>query len=175
MDRKHRHISQVARALLFQSNLPISFWGECVLTVVYLINRLPTPFLSNITPFECLYHHPPSYNHLLFFGCLCYATIVQPKSIFESRANCCIFVGYSIGQKGYKLFDLETRKIFVSWDVKFHENTFPFKQNIPPIPPSLPYIYISSVGFLRSKHSEKFNFFGSTKLFGYLEIRKNWI
>lgn len=36
---KHHHILNMAHALHFHVKLPIRFWGECVLTVGYLINR----------------------------------------------------------------------------------------------------------------------------------------
>ena len=29
MERKHRHILQVAQALKFHAQLPTQFWGEC--------------------------------------------------------------------------------------------------------------------------------------------------
>ena len=37
-----------------------------------------------------------------------------------------IFVGYPTCQKAYKLFDLSTKKVFTSRDVKFHEDIFPY-------------------------------------------------
>ncbi|CAN1284730.1 Retrovirus-related Pol polyprotein from transposon RE1 [Linum perenne] len=47
VERKHRHLLDMARALRFQANLPIQFWGECVLTAAYLINRLPLKAIEN--------------------------------------------------------------------------------------------------------------------------------
>jgi hypothetical protein len=37
-----------------------------------------------------------------------------------------VFVGYPHGKKGWKLFDLDTNTYFVSRDVDFFEDEFPF-------------------------------------------------
>ena len=47
------------------------------------------------------------------------------------RARLCAFIGYPTGIKGYKLFVLHTKQIFVSCDVVFHETTFPFHSAMP--------------------------------------------
>ena len=41
-------------------------------------------------------------------------------------------MGYPFGQKGWKLFDLETEEYFVSRDVIFHESIFPFATMVQP-------------------------------------------
>ena len=113
--RKHRPILDVARALRFQGNLPIKFWGECVFIAGYLINRAPSLILKAKTPYEILYGMKPKYKHLRVFGCLCYAhNQNRGGEKFASKSRKCVFIGCSHEKKGWKLYDLESKGVFFS-------------------------------------------------------------
>ena len=138
VERKHRHLLDIARALRFQSNLPLNFWGECLLTAAYLINKMPTPTLHHLSPHEKLLGTPPDYNTLRVFGCLCFVHNTKIKHKFDMRASPSIFLGYPYAQKGYIVYNLETKMKSVSRHVTFHENIFPYDNTSPTTHPDTP-------------------------------------
>lgn len=58
------HLLEVARANMFTNNVPKHFWGEAVLTTIYLINRMPSRVLKFHTPRQVLTTIHP---HILTF------------------------------------------------------------------------------------------------------------
>lgn len=135
VERKHRHILNIARAIRFQAHLPIRFWGYCIKAAVYLINRLPSSVNFNKSAYELLYCKQPSLSHLKVIGCLCYATTMPKGDKFSARASAAILLGYSELQKGYVLLDIHSTKVHVNRDVVFHEEIFPFAKVRPQLDP----------------------------------------
>ncbi|GJY38141.1 putative RNA-directed DNA polymerase [Tanacetum coccineum] len=126
-ERKHRHLLNVARSLMFQGGIPLNFWSDCILTAVYLINRLPSSVLNGRSPYELLHNKKPNLSHLRCFGCLCFSTILNNNDKLTSRSEKCVLIGYSPVKKAYKLLSLDNRSVLFSRDVRFYENVFPFK------------------------------------------------
>lgn len=97
MEWRHRIVLEAARCLRFQANLPLSFWGDCIMTAVHLLNRLPTPVLGNKTLFEALFNHVLDYDRMRTFGCLAFAS--NPENTadkFKPRGVPCVFLGYPV-------------------------------------------------------------------------------
>eukprot|EP00253_Pinus_taeda_P010841 PITA_10841 len=117
--------------MLQGKGLSNSFLEEAINIVVYLKNKSPTTYLGFKTPFEALYGIKPAVNHLRVFGSKAFAHIHKAdRKKLDPKAVRCIFVGYGIEFKAYKLFNPESRKTFASRDVVFHEQVQEGKDDI---------------------------------------------
>ncbi|XP_070662267.1 uncharacterized protein [Malus domestica] len=76
-EKKNRIIVEMDKSMMHEKNIPYSFWGEAVNTVVYLMNRCPTKAIDKKTPFEVFSGRKPYVKHLRVFGSVCYAHIPQ--------------------------------------------------------------------------------------------------
>ncbi|GJX11804.1 ribonuclease H-like domain-containing protein [Tanacetum coccineum] len=94
-----RFCKEKGKALMFQGGIPLNMWTECILTAVYLINRLPNSVMPGKSPYELVFNIEPNLSYLKTFGCLCFSTVLNDSDKFSSR------------------------------DVKFYETMFPFKNN----------------------------------------------
>ncbi|RTK79152.1 hypothetical protein DRJ71_16925, partial [Enterococcus faecalis] len=116
----------IARALMFQSNLPSSFWSYAVKHVVYLLNRVSSSAINFKTPFEILFNRPPNYHDFKVFGCLCFvSTLMANRSKFVPRAKKDEFIGFQHDFKGYIVYVLEDKRIEISRNVIFYEMILP--------------------------------------------------
>ncbi|KAL3373978.1 hypothetical protein AABB24_005776 [Solanum stoloniferum] len=126
VERKHRHLLEVTRALRFQAKIPLQFWGHCMLAASHIINRLPSSVLNFQTPYEKLYGRKPDLSHFRTIGCLCFAKVLPANDKMMARSRTVDHMGYSEIQKGYILFDIATRSFFVRRDDIFREEVFLF-------------------------------------------------
>jgi hypothetical protein len=122
---KHRHIMEMGLSLLAQSHLSPLFWVDAFVTSVFIINRLPSSVLGDVSPYFKLVKKGPDYSLFRSFGCSCFP-LSRPysthKLMFWSKHY--IFLGYSSNQRWYRYLDPVSRKVYVSRHVVFDESRF---------------------------------------------------
>ena len=112
----------MARSMLNGKGLPNSFWFEAVNIVVYILNRSVTKVMDGKTPHEAYSGKKPSVAHLKVFGSECFMHIPdEERTKLEPKSCKCIFLGYDMESKAYRLYDPEARKVWLSRDMVFQE------------------------------------------------------
>ena len=103
--------------------VPSTFWGEAILTIMHLINKILSFHTSSLSPYKKLYGHPLDYFSLRVFGCTCF--VLRPSVECNKLSSCsiiCVFLGYDEGQKGYRCYDPVAQKLYIYHQVFFLEH-----------------------------------------------------
>ena len=67
------------------------------------MNRTPTASIHDLTPKERFIGIKSDVSHLKVFGCIAYVHIPDElRTKLDPKAEKCIFIGYSLEQKGYR-------------------------------------------------------------------------
>ena len=106
---------KMVRSMLKGKNLPHELWGEAVHSSVYILNRAPTRSLDGATPYEVWTRVKPNVEHFRVFGSLCQVKVLREKlKKLPDRSKPMVFIGYEVGTKGYKCYDLDIGRVYIS-------------------------------------------------------------
>ena len=89
---------------------------------MYIMNITPTAVVHDVTPEEKFTGAKLDLFHLKVFGCIAYVHVPDElHTKLDPKAEKCVFIGYSLEQKGYRCYNPLTHKLRVSRDVVFDE------------------------------------------------------
>jgi hypothetical protein len=89
--------------------MSVVFWGETVVTTVYILNRSPTKALNGMTSYEAWHGRKPAISRLLVFGCLAFTNELGHIGKLDDRSTPRVFIGYAEGSKAYHILDPGTQ------------------------------------------------------------------
>jgi len=126
-ERANRTIMERVRSMMSWSGLPDLFWAEAVATATYLKNRTPTRGLEDLkrsfhTPFEGWFGKVPDLGHLWVWGCVAMVHVPAEKTKkLAGRSEKCVFMGYCLTEKQFKVYNPQAKRMFSTRDVIFRE------------------------------------------------------
>ena len=123
----NRTITGKMRAMLLESGLSSTWWGEAAQAACYIYNRTPHTGLSgNLTPYEARFGKKPNLSTIKQWGSRAYRKEPSEKlKKLDSRTSTWILVGY--GSNQYKLANPTTHKTVMARDVYVTEGIFTTK------------------------------------------------
>jgi transposase InsO family protein len=105
IERRNQTVVRMARALLKKRGMSAVFWGEVVVTAVYILNRSPTKALNGMTSYEAWHGRKPAVSHLWVFGYLTFGKELGHLGKLDDRSTPGVFIGYAESSKAYHILD----------------------------------------------------------------------
>ncbi|CAI5475916.1 unnamed protein product [Closterium sp. Yama58-4] len=125
VERWHRTMAEGIRTLLVDSGLPARLWGEALMWVVWVKNRVTHSALpASITPMEAWSGQKPHMGMARIWGCMGSVMLHghEKGGKLDARAVMCVCVGVDMESKGWRMLDPSLMRIRIARDVDFLEN-----------------------------------------------------
>ncbi|CAI7855721.1 unnamed protein product, partial [Closterium sp. NIES-54] len=125
VERWHRTMAEGIRTLLVDSGLPARLWGEALMWVVWVKNRVThSAFPASITPMEAWSGQKPHVGMARSWGCMGSVMLHghEKGGKLDARAVMCVCVGVDMESKGWRMLDPSLMCIRIARDVDFLEN-----------------------------------------------------
>ena len=117
--------------MIFHAKLPLGLWVDAFLIVLCLINRLPSTVLKMECPLFMLSKQYLEYKSLRIFGFRCFPYLRDyKKNKLSPKTYPCVFIGYISLHKGYRCLHPSTKRFYISHQVIFNENCFPYANSL---------------------------------------------
>ena len=68
VERRNQTLLDVVRSMINNADLPKSFWGYALETVVYILNKVPSKSVD-VTPYAIWTNKKPYVSHMKVWGC----------------------------------------------------------------------------------------------------------
>ncbi|KAK0595647.1 hypothetical protein LWI29_008688 [Acer saccharum] len=112
----------MARVMLNSKKVPRNLWAEAVNTACYVSNRVFKRPGTKQTSYELWKGKKPNVSYFHTFGSKCY--ILNDRDHlgkFDAKSDVGLFLGYAINSRAYRVFNLTTKTIMESINVKIDD------------------------------------------------------
>ena len=132
-ERRNHTLLEMVRFMMAQENLPVSYWGDALLTAAYILNHVPSKSVTS-TPYELWTGRKLDLMHLRPWGPAAFVRDTShPHGKLGPRGKKCIFIRHSEHSKGYVLIGEQSDESITkikSRDVIFLESDFPQREEV---------------------------------------------
>lgn len=123
-ERFNKTIVTIARAMLIQSGLPLSFWAEALMYAVYIYNKLPQQgSRGSKSPDELWTNKKPDLSRVRLFGCVCRVFLAKEQRV--SKLSVVNYLGIYTGYHSsiqYRVYRPDKNRFDWPTNVTFYED-----------------------------------------------------
>jgi hypothetical protein len=120
-ERFNLTVMNMARAMLIESGLPLSFWEYAIRHAIYILNRLSSKSDQlQRSGYERKFNMKPDLSKIHQFGGICYRKIPEIKNKLQQRGRKCKFLCIDEERKDAAyVYDLTDKKVVTAVSFRF--------------------------------------------------------